>query len=163
MKSKLLTDISIEDPAWSKKRLALSKLVDQVLLDTWKHIKGKSKATPMVSLVFTNDKSIKKINKQFREKNKPTNVLSFQIWPGVDELPPREVPVGDMVLALETIEREAKEMGISIKDHVTHLLIHGFLHLFGYDHMEDDEAEIMEGLEIKILKKMGIKNPYAED
>jgi len=162
MSSKVLTDILIEDEVWSKKRLALPKLTESVLTETWKHIRAKSKASPRISLVFSNDKNIKKLNKKFRDKNKPTNVLSFQIWPDAKSLPPTQIPAGDIVFAYETVEREAIEMGISFRHHLTHLLVHGFLHLFGYDHMTDGEAEIMEGLEVKILKKMGIKNPYAE-
>lgn len=160
--TKVLTDISIEDPSWSKKRLGLQKFSEQVLHDTWKHIRGKNKASPLISIVFTNNKAIQKINKKFRDKNKPTNVLSFQIWPDASALPPTQIPAGDLVFAVETIEREAREAGISFKHHLTHLMIHGFLHLFGYDHMNDGDADIMEALEIKILKKMGIKNPYAE-
>ena len=159
---KVVTDISIEDSNWSRKRLGLQKMSETVLSDTWKHIKGKSKATPLISIVFTNDKAIQKINKKFRDKNKPTNVLSFQIWPDPAALPPTMIPAGDLVFAIETVEREAKEAGIKFKNHLTHLMVHGFLHLFGYDHMNDEEADIMEALEIKILKKMGIKNPYAE-
>lgn len=157
------TDISIEDPAWTKKRLGLQKFSEEILSFTWKHIKGKSKAQPLVSMVFTNDKAIKKINAKFRDKNKPTNVLSFQIWNDVLALPPTLIPAGDIVFAFETVEREAMEQGISFKNHLTHLLIHGFLHLFGYDHMDDDEADVMEALEIKILKKLGIKNPYEDN
>ena len=155
-------DISIEHPAWSRKRLGLQKMSENVFSDTWKHIKGKSKAAPMISVVYTNDAEIKKLNKKFRAKNKPTNVLSFQIWPVPSALPPIQIPAGDIVFAFETIEREAKEAGLSFKHHLTHLMVHGFLHLFGYDHMNDADAEIMEALEVKILRKMGIKNPYAE-
>ncbi len=156
-------EILIEEPAWSKKRLGLQKFSEDTAALAWKSIKGKSKARPHLSLVFTNDKSIKKLNNKFREKNKPTNVLSFQIWPDIETVPPGDVPVGDIVIALETVLREAEEKNISFKHHLTHLLVHGFLHLFGYDHMNDREAKIMEDTEIRILKKMGIKNPYAEN
>lgn len=162
MPPQVLTDISVEYPSWSKKRLALPRFSEDVLTLAWKTVKGKSKAEPLVSITFTDDKHVKKLNKKFRDKNKPTNVLSFQTWENIESLPSGMVPVGDIVFAFETVEREAKEKGISFKDHLTHLLIHGFLHLLGYDHMDDREAEIMEGLEIKILKKTGIKNPYAE-
>lgn len=159
----ITTDISIEDPAWTKKRLGLQKISEEVLSFAWKNIKGKSKAVPLISMVFTNDKAIRKINAKFRDKNKPTNVLSFQIWDDVESLPKGMVPAGDIVFAFETVEREAREKGISFKSHLTHLLIHGFLHLFGYDHMNDKEAQIMEDLETKILKKLGIKNPYEDE
>ena len=156
------TDIAVLDAAWSRKRLKLPALSGEVLGVAWKHVKGKSRAQPFVSMTFTNDAEIKKINRKFRNKNKPTNVLSFQTWPDVASLPSGFVPVGDLVFAVETIEREAKLAGISFKDHLSHLMVHGFLHLFGFDHLDDDQAEIMEGQEIRILKKLGIKNPYAE-
>lgn len=161
----VVTEISVDDPVWTKKRLGLQKLADEVLLLTWKKVKGESKARPFVALTFTNDKTIRKINRQFRDKNKPTNVLSFQIWPTVDAFPDRPIPlpVGDMVFAFETVEREAKEKRISFRNHLIHLLIHGFLHLCGYDHLDDADADKMENLEISLLKSLDIKNPYFED
>lgn len=160
MAFKLTVEILIEDPAWSKKRLGLQKFSEETLAFTWKQIKGKSKTSPSISIVFTDDARVKKLNKQFRNKNKPTNVLSFQTWPDIASIPPGDIPIGDIVFAFETVQREAGEKGVSFKDHLTHLMIHGFLHLCGYDHLTDEEAEIMENLEIKILKKMGIQNPY---
>lgn len=104
-----------------------------------------------VSVVLGDDAFVQGLNKQYRGKDKPTNVLSF----------PQELPMlGDIVLAHETIMRDAKEQDKSFKDHLTHLLVHGLLHLLGHDHEEDDEAEIMESLEIEILSLMGVKNPY---
>lgn len=156
----LTVEILIEDPAWSKKRLGLQKFSEETLLSAWKQVKGKSKTRPYVSIVFTDDKRVKKLNRQFRDKNRPTNVLSFQTWPDVPSIPAGDVPVGDIVFAFETVQKEALEKKISFKDHLSHLMIHGFLHLCGYDHLDDDQAAAMEGLEIKILKKMGIQNPY---
>jgi probable rRNA maturation factor len=70
--------------------------------------------------------------------------------------------LGDIILARETLEREAAEQGVSFEDHFTHLVVHGFLHLLGYDHMDDDEALAMEGLETQILASLGVADPYAE-
>ncbi len=110
-----------------------------------------------ISILLTNDKAQRILNKQFRKINKSTNVLSF----------PSLVPfsdvfglVGDISLAFEIIKKEAKELEISFKDHLTHLIVHGFLHLLGYDHKKNKQALVMESLEIKILKKLDIKNPY---
>jgi len=106
-----------------------------------------------LSLAFISDAEIQTLNRDYRGKDKPTNVLSF----------PDNGPaplLGDVVLAFETIVREAKEKSISTGDHVTHLIIHGFLHLQGYDHETDDEAVQMEALEIKALKALNIDNPY---
>jgi probable rRNA maturation factor len=112
-----------------------------------------------LSCVFTNDAEMTKINGQWRSKNQPTNILSF---PGSAMAPGMEAGpmIGDLVLAFETVEREAGEQGKTFDDHLTHLLVHGFLHLFGYDHVKSDEAARMEQIEIRILYQMGITNPY---
>lgn len=124
------------------------------------------------SVVLANDASIRSLNKQYRHKDAPTNVLSFPAHASVVELKaalamPAGGPLaedasylGDIILARETVEREAKEQGKAFCDHFYHLLVHGTLHLLGYDHMESDEAEEMEALEIAILKELSIANPY---
>ena len=120
---------------------------------------GTSTGAAEVSIVLTDDAEQRELNRQWRGIDKSTNVLSFpQIAPfgSVSGL------VGDIILARETLEREAAEMGVSFDDHFTHLLVHGFLHLLGYDHMQDDEALVMEGLETKILATLGVADPYAE-
>lgn len=113
-----------------------------------------------LSLVFTDDQSIREINAQWRRQDKPTNVLSFPAFP----VSPGKLPgpmLGDIVVARETLERESAELGKSFEDHLTHLLVHGFLHLFGYDHLNDADAQIMEGLETRILASLGLSDPYA--
>ena len=104
-----------------------------------------------VSAVLSGDPFIRDLNRQYRGKDSPTNVLSF----------PQDLPLmGDLVFAYETIMREAGEQDKSFDDHFLHLVIHGSLHLLGYDHVDDGEAAEMEALEIKLLGKMGVKNPY---
>jgi probable rRNA maturation factor len=86
-------------------------------------------------------------------------VLSFPAYP----ITPGKIPgpmLGDIIIARETVAREAKELEKPFEDHLTHLMVHGFLHLFGYDHMNDAEAEIMEGLETRILADLGLSDPY---
>ena len=105
----------------------------------------------IISVVLADDKFVQELNHQFRGKNKPTNVLSFN--GGGDEL-------GDIVLAYETIKQEAKEQKKSFTSHTAHLIIHGCLHLLGFDHEADKDAEKMERKEITILKELGFDNPY---
>lgn len=113
-----------------------------------------------LSLVLTDDAAIRTLNRDHRGLDKPTNVLSFpQDDPEADAYGPM---LGDIVVAHETVAREAAEEGISFRDHFLHMIVHGFLHLVGYDHMNDDEAEEMEGLETAILARLGIANPYAD-
>ena len=126
-----------------------------------------SNARLMASVLFTSDEQVHELNKEWRGKDKPTNVLSFPMLEREDLLelgeggPPEML--GDIALALETCEREASEKGITLADHTAHLLIHGFLHLAGHDHVDSDEqAEAMEKLEIEALAKLGIADPYGD-
>lgn len=110
---------------------------------------------------FSDDDEVQSLNKQFRGKDKPTNVLSFPAgddMPGMEMLP--EKYIGDIIVSCDTLAREAKEQNKSLNDHLSHLLVHSVLHLFGYDHIEDDEAEEMESLEVVILKHLEISDPY---
>ena len=102
---------------------------------------------------FTNDDEIRNLNRDFRQKDKATNVLSF---------PDGEAGrLGDLAFAFETMKTEADEMGITIAAHMRHLLVHGLLHLSGFDHHDQDEAEEMEALEISALALIGVDNPYV--
>jgi phosphate starvation-inducible protein PhoH and related proteins len=105
--------------------------------------------------LFTSDEAVKVLNAQWRGKDSPTNVLSFPA-------PDTAGTLGDIALAYETCAREADEQGKSLKDHATHLLVHGLLHLLGYDHEADDDAAEMEGLEKDILAHLGVSDPYVQ-
>jgi probable rRNA maturation factor len=112
-----------------------------------------------LSVVFTDDAHVRALNAQYREKDRATNVLSF---PGTPPGRKRFGPLlGDIVIAQETVSAEAEAEGLSFDHHLTHLVVHGLLHLFGHDHLEDAEAERMEALETKILGRLGIADPYA--
>ena len=102
-------------------------------------------------VVLTDDRRLKELNSRFRGKNKPTNVLSF---------PDEESPFGGIALALETVEAEARAQGKKFMNHANHMILHGFLHLIGYDHKRVGEARLMEATEIAILAAMRIPNPY---
>ncbi|MEX3011248.1 rRNA maturation RNase YbeY [Hoeflea sp. TYP-13] len=112
-----------------------------------------------LSLLFSDDDAMRAINQQWREQDKPTNVLSFPAFP----VEPQGMPgpmLGDILFARETIEREAADLGIPFDNHLTHLLVHGFLHLLGYDHDDDEDADVMEGLETRILATLDLSDPY---
>ncbi len=121
-----------------------------------------------ISVRLTDDAEMRALNRDYRGKDKPTNVLSFPQMEA-DELDLEsvqacpEILLGDIVLAYETCAREAQERAISVSDHVAHLIAHGTLHLIGYDHLVDDEAEAMEALETKALASLGLANPYRGD
>ncbi|MEM1365061.1 MAG: rRNA maturation RNase YbeY [Pseudomonadota bacterium] len=113
-----------------------------------------------VSFVFTTDDAIAQLNAEYRGKEGSTNVLSFplvQIAVG-DPIPPM---LGDVVMALGVVTSEAADAGIEVRDHILHLLIHGLLHLIGHDHETDEEAELMENEERRLLASVGIADPYA--
>ncbi|WP_248313072.1 rRNA maturation RNase YbeY [Bosea sp. F3-2] len=113
-----------------------------------------------LSLLLTDDKRIRVINRDWRGFDKATNVLSFPAAPA--ERISASPLLGDIVIAFETVEREAQGEGKDIADHLRHLVIHGLLHLLGEDHETDDEARRMEALEIEALARLGIADPYAD-
>ncbi|MDG2535606.1 rRNA maturation RNase YbeY [Sphingomonas sp. HITSZ_GF] len=123
-------------------------------------------ATIEVAVRFTSDDEVHVLNRQYRDKDKPTNVLSFpMIQPDLMEAVTEnsddgEVLLGDIVLAHGVCAAEAVERQVSVEDHATHLIVHGLLHLLGYDHIDDAEAEAMEEMERSALASLGLHDPY---
>lgn len=129
----------------------------------------KEKFTLELSVSLVSDLQMRKINREFRDKDKATNVLSF---PSLNEDLLRKIGLkklinsanylflGDIVISYETIKKESLAQKKKIRDHISHMILHSVLHLVGFDHEDEKMAEIMEKTEIKILKKIGIKNPY---
>ncbi len=113
-----------------------------------------------VSLCLADDAQVRGLNARWRGMDRPTNVLSFPA--GSPERPAEAATLGDIALAYETLAREASESGAPLADHYRHLVAHGFLHLIGYDHQTDEEAERMERLEKRILTRLGVADPYAD-
>lgn len=112
-----------------------------------------------LSIRLVSETESAELNSTYRGKNAPTNVLSF---PFESPIPLTPRLLGDLVLCVAVVEREAAEQNKTLEAHWAHLLVHGCLHLLGYDHLEDDEAEQMEALEVRILQQLGIENPYIE-
>jgi probable rRNA maturation factor len=139
---------------------ALFALADQVVTAASKLLKLKPAGSCELSLVFAVDETVRALNAEWRGKDNPTNVLSFPAFPlkPGDKLPPL---LGDVILAFETTAREAAGEAKPLDHHVSHLILHGFLHLLGYDHETDGQAEEMEALERKVLAKLAIPDPYA--
>jgi probable rRNA maturation factor len=164
-----LTDVVIEDPRWQD--VDLETLAENACAQTLLHL-GLSTTGYEIAILACDDVHIADLNAEFRDKPTPTNVLS---WPAHDLAPdqsgaiPHSPPepdalmgesLGDIAISYDTCQREAQEMGKQFKDHVTHLIVHGLLHLLGYDHVSDSDATLMEQLEIETLGKMGVSNPY---
>ena len=150
--------IEVEDQAW----LALSGLETHVCAAIEAALAGTGSDNEDydVAVLFTDDDAIAAINAEWRGQSKPTNVLSFPT-PADLPVPHGEArPLGDIVLAHGVIAREAIEQGKTLRDHTVHLIVHGTLHLLGFDHETDDEALEMEALETSILKGLGISDPY---
>lgn len=116
-----------------------------------------------LSIVLACDGFVQELNRQFRGQDKPTNVLSFpaEPLPSID-LGDEPAPLGDVIVAWETLLREAEAEGKTPLDHLRHLVVHGTLHLLGFDHQDDGEAERMEGLEREALARLGVADPYRE-
>jgi probable rRNA maturation factor len=141
----------VDDPAWRRMRgfrARLERAAETALKAAG--FKGKSALTVLLS----SDEKLRQLNRDFRGKNKATNVLSFPA--GTSSNGYR----GDIAIAYGVTKREADEAGKRFSDHASHLVVHGVLHLAGYDHETSRDAEVMEPLEVKILKRLGVPNPY---
>lgn len=165
LKKRLEIQLSLEEGNWPEEE-TLETMGERVLEHAAAFIAQHEKqpfpkTRVEISLLFTDDENIRAINSEWRKLDKPTNVLSFPAFP----LQPGGKPgpmLGDIILAEETIRREASDLEKSFDDHLTHLLVHGFLHLFGYDHIYDADAERMEALETRILADLGVSDPYGD-
>ncbi|MFT7087707.1 MAG: putative rRNA maturation factor [Rickettsiales bacterium] len=166
------TDIAINEKLW-KKDANISKKIKQlikeiipstplfILKDVAKNIE--------ISVLLTGDEQIRELNKNYRGKDQPTNVLSFPLLDGTKikngdfsnfQIDFGHLALGDIVVSYQTVRKESEQQKKEFDDHLTHLLIHSLLHLIGFDHIFDADAKIMEELETEILAGMGIRNPY---
>ena len=123
----------------------------------WVNAAYQSDTAAQVSIKIVDEQESQMLNYQYRHKNQPTNVLSFPMHVALDE---QAVLLGDIAICAPVVKREAEQQGKSITAHWAHMLVHGMLHLQGYDHMEAKQAEVMENLEIAILQRLGFACPY---
>lgn len=155
------------DPVWGKD-VDWEELARRVAGATAQEVPELARAALLVSVVLADDGEVHALNREWRGKDKPTNVLSFpMISPeelaAVDDGDGPPVMLGDLILAHGVCKREASEKHVALASHATHLLVHGLLHLAGFDHEEGEaEAEAMEALEIRILAHLGIADPYGD-
>lgn len=147
----LSVDVLVQSPKWKDQRgaaAAVRKAINAAADEI-------SSPGGEVAVLLTNDAAIRKLNKQWRKIDKPTNVLSFPAKEATQDM-----LLGDIVIAYETLKRESRDEDKKFLHHLSHLAVHGFLHLMGYDHQNDSEAETMEGLERVILTRLRMPDPY---
>lgn len=168
---KLKVHLDIASGRWKKSFPNMKEKIEQAVAAAFLGAKKPNafrRRTFEISVILTDDGNLKTLNKNYRGKNKPTNVLSFPQLNlrsfrrgALDIFPVKsEIPLGDIVLAFQTIRRESLEQGKLFEDHLIHLIVHGTLHLFGYDHENRKEIKIMEKLECDILETLGYPDPY---
>lgn len=156
----LMCDVLLDDSRWSH-RFDVEALVTKAVQEAVEVTKPEVHAAAEVSFTFADDARVRELNLKWRDKDAPTNVLSFPASQATDlTMAPL---LGDVILAYETIEREAADEGKPFAHHATHMIVHGFLHLIGYDHTSDAEASEMENFESEILGRLGIPDPWAGD
>ena len=166
MTDRAVVAVAVHDPAWSRQvpRVAAHcRRAARAVLD----MEGLARTQLETSVVLTDDGAVHRLNLDYRGSNRPTNVLAFPICNGAAPDLARRLPgpvlLGDIVVAYGTTAREADADGKSLADHLSHLVVHGMLHLLGYDHDTEQAARRMEGLETRILLALGIAAPYGED
>ena len=157
-----IIEVSIDRNIWpdalvNTLKLKAPKIFDEILAAHYN-------CPASISLFLCDDLQMRQINRRHRQIDKATNVLSFPAcdMPSHQIDPVTPTILGDIVIAAETVVREAKSLQIPVADHLMHLFVHGMLHLFGYDHTDDEMAETMESLEVKFLANIGIANPYQD-
>ena len=159
------------DPLVAGFQQAALTILDDILSEfanTNTKTSNKVSAKASVSLWLCDDAQMRQLNQQHRQIDKPTNVLSFPAYDMAGDMAGQQIDenvpalLGDIVIAAETVMCEADDMQMPVADHLIHLFVHGMLHLFGHDHIDDELAETMETLEVKFLAKIGVPNPYQD-
>jgi probable rRNA maturation factor len=159
-------DVVTESKEWLMfPELIAQKALVSVATKVLEHFACFANKSLSLSILLADDNKLRELNKQFRDKDNATNVLSFPDifinYPEIETIKwPKRIYLGDLAFSLATIKQEALSFNLELNDHFTHLLVHAILHLLGYDHEEMMDANIMEQLEITILAQLGLQNPY---
>lgn len=165
----MVSDVIIEDARWQA--LGLAALAERAAGATLTHL-GLDVDAFEISILACDDARIMALNSEFRDKTTATNVLSWPsaargaTYPGVRPAPPEpglDSELGDIAISYDTCAAEARAMGLTMTAHTSHLIVHGVLHLLGYDHIRDEDATLMEGDETAILGKLGFEDPYGSE
>ena len=153
-------DVIVQDAKWPQTidGTDIEQLISEAIGTACEQLKISPSPDTELSIVLTSDENQRLLNKKWRHMDRPTNVLSFS---QIEPFSRVEGMLGDIILARQTLEREAQQLTTSFADHLTHLVVHGFLHILGYDHKTDTDAVTMETLEVAILARLGIGSPYA--
>jgi probable rRNA maturation factor len=175
---KIIIECNLDINTWKKTQMIkpseIKRHITKIVTQTLRSANFTCKEITISTLMTTNKKS-QLLNKEFRKKDSPTNILSFpyteeNIFNNFDKYKNEEIYLGELVFAYETILKEAHELSFPMEctekvfqDHLSHLIAHGTLHLLGFDHENDEDAEKMESLEVEILSKFGIDNPYLQN
>jgi probable rRNA maturation factor len=163
-------NVAIDEEAWERRpgladRLAGAARAAWAAADRPPRLEGAASGAE-IGIVLADDALVHRLNRDYRGKDKPTNVLSFALLDDEDEeveaVAGAPILVGDVILAHGTVEAESGAQGKTLDDHATHLVVHGVLHLLGYDHETDEDADRMERLEARILDGLGIADPYMD-
>lgn len=159
MTAALTVDVTIEAPEWTSMLPDVEATATEAAGMAWSAAPARPSGPAEISILLADDAAVRALNRQHRGQDKSTNVLSFPIGDadGGGDMP---VMLGDVVLASGVVAREASAQGKPIDAHLRHLVVHGVLHLLGYDHETDPDAESMESLEVEILEKLAVPNPY---
>jgi len=170
----IVLNIEVEDKRWSDEIDDIVSVAEKVKSATFDYVEKNDDieilaATKplLINICLSNDSHVHQLNRDFRNKDKPTNVLTFANLDADDFEPDGgvfdEIDLGSIIIAFETMQSEAEKENITLYAHFCHLLVHGFLHILGFDHIEDDEAEYMESFEKAVLQNLGIANPYPDE
>jgi probable rRNA maturation factor len=159
MTAPLAVDVTIADTAWAALLPDAAAIAEETAAAAWRSVAGPAAGPAEISILLADDAAVQDLNRAHRGQDKPTNVLSFPIG---DTVPVEGMPtmLGDVVLASGVVAREAVAQEKAVAAHFRHLLVHGVLHLAGYDHIADRDAETMESLEVEILAGLAVPNPY---